>query len=200
MNITILLPAGQLPLQIMNKAHELANKHQLGVYLSTAQNLRLTNVPEEAMDTIKSKLAACGADFKAPGKFPLPRVCVGKPHCNLGLIDTEKLSNKILARFKDKKSTKPKFKIAVSACTLCCSGTMLTDISVIATRSGYDVVVGGKGGLHPRAGRKILNGISEEDVLDTVVKLVEFHDAHTRKKQRLFKLLDHADFPWPETA
>lgn len=200
MNITVLLPAGRLPLDIMGKAHQLAEKYQLGVYFSTAQNLRLINVPEEAADAIKEELAALGADFKAPGKFPLPRVCVGKPHCNLGLIDTEALSGKILERFKGKKTTKPKFKIAISACTLCCSGAMLTDISVIATRAGYDVVVGGKEGPHPRVGRKILSGVSEEVVLDTVEKLVEFHDAHTKKKQRMFKLLDHPDFPWPEAV
>ncbi len=197
MNITVMLPAGRLPLDIMDKAQELAKKNQLGVYLSTAQNLRLLNVPEEAAGGIKAELATLGATFKAPGLFPLPRVCVGKLHCNLGLIDTEDLSSKILAIFKDKKTTKPKFKIAIAACTLCCPGAMLTDISVIATRAGYEIVVGGKEGPHPKVGRKILTELTEQEVLDTVEKLVEFHDTHTNKKQRMSKLLDHPDFPWP---
>jgi hypothetical protein len=38
MNITIMLPAGRLPLDVMVKAYELAEKYKLGVYLSTAQN------------------------------------------------------------------------------------------------------------------------------------------------------------------
>lgn len=200
MNITILLPAGRLPLDIMKKAHELAEKFKLGIYLSTAQNLRLINVPEDVVDAIKSELAPLGADFKGPGKFPLPRVCVGKPHCNLGIIDTEQLSDKILQRFKNKKTTKPKFKIAISGCTLCCSGIMTTDISIMATRAGFEVFVGGKGGPHPKAGRRIVVGASEDEVVDIVQKLVEFHDMHTKKKQRMHKLIDHPEFPWPQAV
>lgn len=198
MNITILLPAGQLPLEIMQKAHDLAEIHHLGIYLSTLQNLRLTNVPEEKLEAIKSELAELGADFKAPGKFPLPRVCVGKPHCNLGIIDTVELSEKIMERFKNKKTAKPKFKIAVAGCTLCCPGAMLTDISIIATRSGFDVIAGGKAGPAPKTGKRILKGVSETQALDAVEKLVQFHDTHTNKKQRIYKLLDHPDFPWPK--
>jgi NAD(P)H-nitrite reductase large subunit len=200
MNITLLLPAGRLPLPIMAKAHEVAEKYHLGVYLSTTQNLRLLDVPEEAMDAIKAELAPFGAQFKAPGKFPLPRVCVGSPHCNLGVIDTSKLSAAIVERFKDKAVTKPKFKIAIAGCPLSCSGVLTTDIGIMATRAGYEVYAGGKGGTSPKVGRRILRKAKEEEVLEVIEKLVNFHDAHTIKKQRLYKLLDHPDFPFPEAA
>ncbi|MBI5557072.1 MAG: nitrite reductase [Deltaproteobacteria bacterium] len=200
MNITVLLPAGRLPLDIMGKARDLAEQYNLGVYLSTVQNLRLINVPDESADAIKGELAALGAQFKGPGKFPLPRVCVGMPHCNLGIIDTEKLSEAILARFKDKAVTKPKFKIAVSGCNLSCSGVLTTDIGVMATRAGFEVYVGGKGGPYPKVGRRILRKATEDEVLEAIEKLVNFHDAHTVKKQRMFKLIDHPDFPYPEAV
>ncbi|MFH1217233.1 MAG: nitrite reductase [Pseudomonadota bacterium] len=198
MNITVLLPAGRLPLDIMEKAHALAEKYQLGVYLSTLQNLRLVNVPEEEADAIKRELAALGAQFKGPGKFPLPRVCVGEPHCNLGIIDTESFSGKILQRFKDKAQTKPKFKIAVSACPLCCSAPKITDIGIVATSAGFELYVGGKGGPFPKVGRRILAKVTEDEVLEAVEKLVNFHDAHTKKKQRMRKLIDHPEFPYPD--
>jgi dissimilatory sulfite reductase (desulfoviridin) alpha/beta subunit len=200
MNITLLLPAGRLPLEIMAKALEVAEKYHLGVYLSTTQNLRLLNVPEEAMDAVKAELAPLGVQFKGPGKFPLPRVCVGAPHCNLAVIDTERLSAAITARFKDKAMTKPKFKIAVSGCPLACSGVLTTDIGVMATRAGYEVYAGGKGGPYPKVGRRILRKATEEEVLEVIEKLVNFHDAHTVKKQRIYKLLDHPDFPFPEAV
>ncbi len=198
MNITVLLPAGRLPLPVMAKAHELAARHGLGVYLSLAQNLRLINVPEEAADQIKVELAELGVRFKGPGKFPLPRVCVGETHCNLGGIDTEALSGKILARFQDKALTKPKFKIAIAACPLCCSAPKITDIGIVATRAGFELYAGGKGGPYPKEGRRILVKGSEAAVLEAVEKLVNFHDAHTKKKQRMRKLLDHPEFPFPE--
>lgn len=200
MNITVMLPAGRLPLNVMGKAYELAEKYNLGVYLSTAQNLRLLNVAEEDADAIKAELAPLGVQFKGPGKFPLPRVCVGTPHCNLGIIDTEKLSAAIMAHFKDRALTKPKLKIALSACPLACSGVLTSDIGVMATRAGFDVFAGGKGGPYPKIGRRILRKATEAEVLEVIDKLINFHDAHTKQKQRMYKLLEHPEFPFLEAV
>lgn len=198
--LTILCPAGRLPLPLMNKANELARKYGLEIYLSTAQNMRLMGIREEDLPDIKGQLAALGADFKGPGKFPLPRVCIGKKDCSMGIGDPEELSAKILARFKGRPKTKQKFKIAISGCTLGCSGVLTTDIGIMATRKGYDVYVGGKGGPYPKVGRRVLRDVDEEKVLDVVGELVDFHDAHTETKQRMVKLIDHPDFPYKEAV
>ena len=197
-SITVLLPAGILPLDIMEAAHRLAGQHGLTVYLSNAQNLRLMNVPEEAADSIKAELKALGADFKGPGKFPLPKVCIGQGQCNLALIDTVALSDRILAEFGSRTHTKAKFKIAIAACGMSCSDVKMTDIGIMATRDGLDVYAGGKGGTSPKIGRRIIRNADEEKVLALVKELVEFHDRKTEKKQRMFKLLDDAEFPFAE--
>jgi len=195
-SLTLMLPAGRLPLQLMAKAQEVAERYGLGIYLSTAQNLRLTGVRDEDVDAVKNELAPLGAVFKAPGKFPLPKVCVGKPSCNMGVIDPADLSARILERFGDRANVKPKFKIAISGCILSCSGALLVDIGVIATRNGYDLYVGGKGGPYPKMGRRILRDVGETEILDAIGKLVDFHDAKTAKKQRMVKLIDEPDFPF----
>lgn len=197
-SITILLPAGRLPLEVMEAAHGLANEYSFGIYLSTAQNLRLISVPEEVADTVKGRLSALGADFKAPGKFPIPRVCIGEGHCKLAVSDPEQLSAKILDAFSDREKTKAKFKIAISACTMCCSSAKTTDIGIMATRDGYEVFAGGKGGPFPKTGRRIGKGADESGVLEIVKELVEYHDKKTEKKQRIFKLLKESDFPFAE--
>jgi dissimilatory sulfite reductase (desulfoviridin) alpha/beta subunit len=197
-SITILLPAGRLPLEIMESAHRLASQYSFGIYLSTMQNLRLINVPENATDEIKAKLAALGAQFKGPGKFPIPRVCIGKDHCNLGLVDTESLSDMILARFSGREKTKAKFKIAIAGCTMCCSGVKTTDIGIMATRDGYELFVGGKGGPFPKVGRRIEKNVNEDRLLEMIGQLVNFHDIKTETKQRMQKLLADPDFPFQE--
>jgi dissimilatory sulfite reductase (desulfoviridin) alpha/beta subunit len=197
-SITVLLPAGRLPLDIMAAAHQLASEYSFGIYLSTAQNLRLISVPENAAEVVKSKLAALGADFKGPGKFPIPRVCIGKDHCNLGIIDTEELSRAILDAFSGREKTKAKFKIAVSGCTMCCSGVKTTDIGIMATRDGYEVFAGGKGGPFPKVARRIEKNADTQRVLDIISELVEFHDKKTEKKQRMYKLLNDPEFPFAE--
>ena len=194
--LTILLPAGRLPLAIMDKVNELAKKYQLELYLSTAQNLRLMGIREEDLPVIRGELAALGAQFKGPGRFPIPRVCIGVRDCSMGIGDPERISALILERFKGREKTKQKFKIAISGCTLACSGVLTTDIGIMATRKGFDLYVGGKGGPSPKVGRRILRELDEQGVVAAVAELVEFHDAHTETKQRMIKLLDHPDFPY----
>jgi len=196
-SITVLLPAGRLPLDIMKTTHAFAEKHQFGIYFSLTQNMRLINVPESAVEDVKKTLAALGADFKGPGKFPLPRVCIGKPHCNLGVVDTEQLNRKILERFGNLKNVKARFKISIAGCTVGCSWPQNTDISIMATRRGYTVCAGGKGGMVPRIARRIKRRATEAEVLDTIATLVDFHDRKTKTKQRIYKLLDDPEFPFP---
>ncbi|MDH5299357.1 MAG: nitrite reductase [Desulfobulbaceae bacterium] len=195
-SLTILLPAGRLPLPVTAKVHELATRYGLRLYLSALQNLRLLGVKEDDMEAIKAELAPLGVSFKGPGKFPLPKVCIGKPSCNMGIVDPADLSARILERFGSRTNVKPKFKIAISGCILSCGGALLADIGVVATRNGYDLYFGGKGGPYPKVGRRILRDGSEEEVLAAIGKLVDFHDAKTAKKQRMVKLLEDPEFPF----
>ena len=197
-SLTVLLPAGRLPRPILARVQELAQHYEFDLYLSTVQNLRLINIKAADLEEIKTRLAEVGADFKGPGKFPLPKVCVGKPHCTTGIADTEELSRRILARFGQRTGVKPKFKIAVAGCPLSCSGALLADIGIIATRKGYDIYAGGKAGPNPKLGRRIVREAGEEQVLEVIGRLVDFHDAKTGKKQRLRKLLDDPEFPFQE--
>lgn len=196
--IIVLVPAGRLPLDIMHAAQQLAERHGLGVYLTPAQNLRLTDVPESLAPEVKRELAELGAAFKGPGQFLLPKVCVGKDQCNLALIDTVALNQKILDRFGKLEKVKGKVKLAVSGCTMCCSNAKLNDIGIMATRNGYEVFAGGKGGPFPKIGRRIAAGVEEERVLDIIGELVAFHGQKTQKKQRMHKLLDDPAFPFAE--
>ena len=198
-NITVLLTAGRLSLPILDKIQELAHRFDLELYCSTAQNIRLLNINADDADTIKGELAALGATFKKPGIFPIPRVCIGEPHCKLGLIDTKLLSEKILDHFKGR-SVKPKVKIAIAACPANCTNPVSTDIGIVATKAGLDLYAGGKGGPMPKIGRRIIKHGDEEAIIEAIEKLLDFHDAHTNKKQRMAKLLDHPKFPYPEAA
>lgn len=196
-SITVLLPAGRLPLDIMQAIHQLAEQYNFSIYCSLLQNMRLIHVPESAVEHVKRELSALGAIFKGPGKFPLPRTCVGKPHCTLGLIDTEELSQKISRQFGDREKVKAKFKIAISGCPAGCSWPLNTDISIVAMRGGYAVYAGGKGGMVPRVAKRIKRNATEEEVLATIETLVEFHDRNTKTKQRMSQLMDSPDFPFP---
>jgi NAD(P)H-nitrite reductase large subunit len=193
--ITVLVPGGLLTPDRVEAINAVARRYNLTCYLTTAQNLRLLGASEENLEEIKGALASLGLTLKGPGKFPKPKVCVGVPFCNLSLADTFALSDKIWSRFGERTGVKPKFKIAISGCPACCGGSMLVDIGIVATRSGFDVYAGGKGGPLPKVGKRIARGLAEQEVIDLVGELADYHASRTDKKQRMAKLVDEPDFP-----
>lgn len=196
--LTIMLPAGRLPLPVMAKAYELARRYGLEVYLSTLQNMRLMGLSEEQLNQARSELAPLGVDFKGPGKFPLPRVCIGRRDCSAGVQEPEELSSRLMEHFSGRGPFKPKIKIAISGCPFCCSGVKTTDIGMMGNKNGYDIYVGGKGGPNPVVGRRIARGVGIDEAIGVVERLLAYHDAKTPKKQRMARLLEEPDFPYPE--
>jgi dissimilatory sulfite reductase (desulfoviridin) alpha/beta subunit len=196
-NITIMLKAGRLPIKILDKVQELMHKYNLEFYFSTAQNLRLLNINEEDKEDVKAELVAAGAEIRKKGRFPIPRICVGRPYCNFGLCDTRAISEKILDHFQGR-TVKAKIKIAVSACPANCANAVATDIGIFATKGGLHIYAGGKGGPRPKAGRRIAKNVDEDAIIPIIEKLVDFHTAKTKKKQRMAKLLSDPEFPYPE--
>lgn len=193
-----MLPAGLVSPELFSLVNELAGSYNLGIYLSTAQNIRLLDVRDEDEQEVKDILVKAGAVLKGPGKFPIPRICVGSSYCKLGLVDTADFTRKIMDKFNSRTNVKPKFKIAISGCPASCSNPMMTDIGIKATKSGFEVYAGGKGGPKPKMGRRIAKGIDQDRALEIMEELVDFHDQKTSQKQRLGKLLDDPDFPFVE--
>lgn len=193
--LTILAPAARLSPEMLAFVANLVREEGLGIYLTTTQNLRLLDVPEVRLEEIRQRLAAAGAACKSPGIFPKPKICVGAPYCNLGLVETEPLSRRLLERFGQESGVKPKLKIAVAACPASCANALLCDIGVVATRNGYRLYAGGKGGARPQIGRLVAKNLTEDGLLDAIGRLFAFHQRQTEKKQRMYKLLDDPDFP-----
>lgn len=196
-SLTVLVPDGLVAGAIFNKIHELVAKYGLAIYLSTMQNIRLLNISDQDEAAIKAELTAAGAELKGPGRFPLARVCVGSAYCTLGLVDTFALSRKLRQKFQGRMA-KPKYKIAIAGCPASCSNALITDIGIKATRGGYEVYAGGKGGASPKVGLRIAKGLDEAKVLEVVEALVNFHEQKTEKKQRMSKLVSEPDFPFAE--
>ena len=197
-NLTVMLPGGQMSVSLIDELSHVVQEYEVDAFITTAQNLRITGITDGKADEIKGRLARVGAVFIEAGKFPLPRVCIGKRHCKFGMIDTLEVNDRIMAEFADREKTKPKIKIAVSGCSRGCTNPKLTDIGIIGTPRGLDLYAGGKGGQFPKVGRRIGKGLTIDEALAMMRVLVEFHDAKTEKKQRFDRLLDLEDFPYSE--
>lgn len=194
--VTLALKDGRMSPQLLKAVGELVCEYGLTPYVTTLQNMRLLGIPEAVLEEVKKRVLTAGGVIKEGGRFPLPKVCVGRVGCKLGIVDTAELTSAIWERFGGLTGLKPKLKLAVAACPASCSGALLADIGVVATRSGFAVYAGGMGGPFPKVGRRIARRLDIAGVVATLEKLLAFHQEKTSKKQRLFKLIDDPDFPF----
>lgn len=195
-SITMLLTAGIMPAAVLHKVNDLQNQFGFDLYVTTQQNMRLLNVAEGDAPAIREELQAAGVTLKKPGLFPSPKVCVGQPYCKLALVDAIAIGHKIWERFGHRQ-VKPKFKTAVAGCPASCSHALVADIGIVATRKGFNLYLGGKGGSIPRIGRLYRKNVPLEAIFTDIEAIVDFHDRKTVTKQRLFKLLEDPEFPIP---
>jgi nitrite reductase (NADH) large subunit len=93
------------------------------------------------------------------------KTCVGSEWCRFGTQDSTGLGIK-LERMSCGSWTPHKFKMAVSGCPRNCAEATIKDLGVICVEAGYDIVVGGNGGIDVRVTDHLVRVASEDDVLE----------------------------------
>lgn len=187
--VTVILPSGELPIEWMKVATEVAEKYNLKIYFSLAQNLRLIGVKEEDIEAVKAPFAALGAQFKTKGKIHKPRMCTGKRYCNMGHIDTDALSAKIMARYGSE-MVGTKVKLSIAGCGNCCSNPKKSDIGMLASAKGINIYLGGQMGRNPSDGVLAVKNTDDDKVLEVIGRVVEFYQGLEGKKMRLCRHLE----------
>jgi len=73
-----------------------------------------------------------------------------------------------------------KFKLAVSGCPRNCAEATIKDFGVVCVDSGYELHIGGNGGIKVRATDLLCNVTTEEEVIEYCAAFIQFYreDAH----------------------
>ncbi len=93
------------------------------------------------------------------------KTCVGKEHCRFGTQYSMALGIK-LEKLTWGSWMPHKFKIAVSGCPRNCAEATIKDFGVVAVDSGYELHVGGNGGIKVRATDLLCKVTTEEEVIE----------------------------------
>jgi len=163
------------------------------VHPTTAQKILLLGIPEDRVEGVLSRLKQAGALLRQSGTSFQPRVCIGKPYCKLALGETFSLARAIYHRFLGY-PVPHKFKVAVAGCPACCSPANMVDLGFIAERSGYKVLVGGKGGYKPQPGRLLGKATSLEEALLFMEAVLTFFNRFGEPKKRLGTVIEQVGF------
>ncbi len=111
------------------------------------------------------------------------KTCVGSEWCRFGTQDSTGLGVKI-EKMCWGSWTPHKVKLAVSGCPRNCAEATIKDIGVVCVEAGYDVVVGGNGGIEVRVTDHLVRLATEEEVLEHVGAFMQLYREEARYLER----------------
>jgi len=140
----------------------------------------------------KDQLPAVWADLNAAGMVSghayakalrTVKTCVGSEWCRFGTQDSTGLGVKL------EKATwgswmPHKFKMGVSGCPRNCAESTIKDVGVICVDSGYELHIGGNGGIKLRGTDFLCKVETEEEVLEYTAALIQFYREDARYLER----------------
>ncbi|HEU0215130.1 MAG TPA: nitrite reductase large subunit NirB [Stellaceae bacterium] len=111
------------------------------------------------------------------------KTCVGSEWCRFGTQDSTGLGVKI-EKMCWGSWTPHKVKLAVSGCPRNCAEATIKDIGVVCVEAGYDVVVGGNGGVEVRVTDHLVRLPTEGEVLEHVGAFLQLYREEARYLER----------------
>ena len=158
------------------------------IKVTGAQRIAIVGLKEEDIDKAWDDLgmkpgAAIGLCVRSV------KICPGTTFCKKGMQDSVTIGSK-LDRAYHGRNLPNKFKIGVSGCVNSCSDSHTRDVGLIGTAKGWMIYVGGKGGVRPRLGDRILINVSNDDILDVVEKIINVYAENALGKERLGDYID----------
>ena len=107
------------------------------------------------------------------------KTCVGSEWCRFGTQDSTGLGVK-LEKMCWGSWTPHKVKFAVSGCPRNCAEATIKDIGVVCVEAGYDILVGGNGGIEVRVTDPLVRVATEDEVLEYVGAFMQLYreEAH----------------------
>jgi len=165
---------------------DVADKYQVPeVKVTGGQRIDLFGVKKEDLPGMWADLNAAGmVSGHAYGKaLRTVKTCVGKSWCRFGTQDSTGLGVK-LEELTWGSWMPHKFKMAVSGCPRNCAEATIKDFGVVCVDSGYELHVGGNGGIKVRVTDLLTKVATEEEVLEYSGAFAQLYREEARYLER----------------
>ena len=155
------------------------------VKVTGGQRIDIFGIRKEDLPLVWADLNAAGmVSGHAYGKaLRTVKTCVGSEWCRFGTQDSTGLGVKI-ERMTWGSWMPHKFKIAVSGCPRNCAEATIKDFGVVCVDSGYELHVGGNGGMKVRATDFLCKVETEAQALDYCAAFVQLYREEARYLER----------------
>lgn len=155
------------------------------VKVTGGQRLDIFGIRKEDLPAVWADLNAAGmVSGHAYGKsLRTVKTCVGSEWCRFGTQDSTGLGVKI-ERMTWGSWMPHKFKIAVSGCPRNCAEATIKDFGVVCVDSGYELHVGGNGGIKVRATDLLCKVATEEEAMEHCAAFIQLYREEARYLER----------------
>ena len=170
------IPGGEVRPQQLIALGEIALEFDLYTKITGGQRVDLLGARIDELPAIWARLIEAGFESgHAYGKaLRTVKSCVGETWCRYGVQDAVGLAIELELRYRGLRSPH-KIKSAVSGCARECAEAQSKDFGVIATEQGWNLYVGGNGGMRPRHAELLATDLDTETLVRYVDRFLMFY-------------------------
>jgi NAD(P)H-nitrite reductase large subunit len=187
------IPCGVITPEMLRRLADVAEKYKIAATkITSASRIALVGIREEDIDSVWQDL-----DMSAGHAVGLCvrsiKACPGTTFCRLGKQDSLGMGMKLDEKYHGMELPS-KTKMGVSGCNNQCAENCIKDVSLVGKNSGWTVMVGGKGTGKPRLADTLTEGLSSEEALELVDKVIQYYRENAKKFDRIGKMIDRIGF------
>ncbi|WP_291429225.1 nitrite reductase large subunit NirB [Deinococcus sp.] len=188
------VPGGEITADGLIAIGAVAKRFGLYCKITGGQRIDLLGAHRDDLPAIWEDLIAAGFESgHAYGKsLRTVKSCVGSTWCRYGVQDSTSLAVRLELRYRGLRSPH-KLKSGVSGCTRECAEARSKDFGIIATDRGWNVYVGGNGGVTPRHAVLLASDLSEDEVITLLDRYLMYYVRTADRLQRTSTWLENLD-------
>ncbi|MBS9533335.1 nitrite reductase large subunit NirB [Mycobacterium sp. M1] len=179
------VPGGEIKPEHLILIGQIAQEFGLYTKITGGQRIDMFGARVDQLPAIWRKLVDAGMESgQAYGKsLRTVKSCVGSDWCRYGQQDSVKMAIDLEMRYRGLRAPH-KIKMGVSGCARECAEARGKDVGVIATEIGWNLYVGGNGGMTPKHAQLLASDIDTETVFRYIDRFLMFYIRTADRLQR----------------
>ena len=188
------VPGGEITPAKLIVIGEVAREFGLYTKITGAQRIDMFGARVEQLPLIWKRLTDAGFESgHAYGKaLRTVKSCVGSTWCRYGVQDSAAMAIRLELRYRGLRAPH-KIKSAVSGCARECAEAQSKDFGVIATEHGWNLYLGGNGGMRPRHADLFATDLDEESLIRYIDRFLMFYVRTADRLQRTAAWIESLD-------
>ena len=188
------VPGGDITPEHLILIGEIARDFDLYTKITGGQRIDMFGARVDQLPEIWRRLVDGGMESgHAYGKaLRTVKSCVGSDWCRYGQQDSVQMAIDLELRYRGLRAPH-KIKMGVSGCARECAEARSKDVGVIATENGWNLYVGGNGGMTPRHAELLAGDLDDETLVRYIDRFLMFYIRTADRLQRTAPWVEQLD-------